>query len=362
MTEHTSPPVPRAALGHLSWILASLAVLWAYWPLLVEMSDRWRRSPEYSHGWLVPLFALVLLWLRRDPNRQTAVHGEGWVLLALGIGAGLFGPEGYSWLAPASAAAAVCGAAILIADWRPATAKPEWPGGLFLLLSGCALQLFATHFFMEWFMQLSLLPIVAGMFLLLGGSAALRWSWPAIGFLFFMIPLPHTLEVALRGPLRELGTTASTFIMQTCGLPAFAEGTIITVDDHQIGVVEACSGLRMLMIFFALSAAVALLAERPFWQRALIVLGAVPIALIANVARITSTGILHVYGYDRLADLTFHDLAGWLMMPLGLALLWAELWYLDHLFIVEDDKPMQAGLSTATILTSEDRRFARTVR
>ena len=277
-------------------------VVWAYWTALTAMADRWSRDAEYSHGYLVPLFALFILWMRRDMLDLSKL-------------------------------------------------KPSW-WGLPLLLAGVSMRSLAARYYLEWFDFLSLIPCVVGVGLMLGGWRALRWFWPAAGFLFFMIPLPFTLEVALREPLRKIGTVASTYIMQTCGLPAFSEGMVIVVNDVRIGVVEACSGLRMLMIFFALASAVALLSQRPYWERAVIVISAVPIALISNVARITVTGILYGMNLDHLAKVVFHDLAGWLMMPLGLLLLWAELWFLTKLFIIEDDQPMALGLQTAPSVPS----------
>jgi hypothetical protein len=56
----------------------------------------------------------------------------------------------------------------------------------------------------------------------------------------------------------------------------------------------------------------------------LIVLSAIPIALIANVLRITVTAVLHNQVGGRIADVVFHDLAGWFMMPVALSLLWVE--------------------------------------
>jgi exosortase len=161
-----------------------------------------------------------------------------------------------------------------------------------------------------------------------------------------MIPLPFSIEVALQRPLRTFGTVTSTYIMQTIGLPALAEGNVIVVRDYRIGVEEACSGLRMLMIFFALSTAVALISERPLWERIVIVASAVPIALVTNIMRITVTGIFYLTGNEKLADLVFHDLAGWLMMPFALGLLWVELWVLSRLFVEEEQRPLVAGLQT----------------
>src|SRR5205085_1328219 len=117
------------------------------------------------------------------------------------------------------------------------------------------------------------------------------------------------------------------------GRPAFAEGNVIVVNDASIGVVEACNGLGMLLLFFALATGVAILIRRPALDRALIIASAIPIAVAANVIRITVTGILYEVAGQRWADLVFHDLAGWLMMPLALGMLGVELWVFSRLLV-----------------------------
>src|SRR5262249_12015023 len=109
---------------------------------------------------------------------------------------------------------------------------------------------------------------------------------------------------------------------QTLGVLAYADGSIIVLRNVRLGVVDACSGLSMLLTFFALATAVALLSRRPGLDRLGIVLGAIPIAVACTVIRITATGVLHSVAGPRLAELVFHDLAGWLMMPLALGFLW----------------------------------------
>jgi exosortase len=194
-----------------------------------------------------------------------------------------------------------------------------------VLLAGLALRAAGTYLYLDWFNALALLPCLAGLALLWGGWPALAWAWPAVAFAAFMVPLPYHLEGALAHPLQRLGTWASTYALQTLGFAAFAEGNVIRMGPVRIGVVEACSGLSMLVIFFALSTAVAVLANRPLWERLLLVASAVPIAVAANVTRITVTGVLHKWVGRELADYVFHDLAGWLTMPLALGMLWAEL-------------------------------------
>jgi exosortase len=193
-----------------------------------------------------------------------------------------------------------------------------------VLLTGLAVRFAGTYVTLDWLTAASLLPCLAGLLLLVGGRPALRWGWPAVAFLLFMVPLPYRLEIALAHPLQHAATWASTYALQTVGLAAFAEGNIIRLGEVRIGVVEACSGLSMLVIFFALCTAVVLVAPLPPVDKGLIVLSAIPIALAANVARITVTGVLHKTAGGDWANLVFHDLSGWLMMPLALALLWLE--------------------------------------
>jgi exosortase len=287
-------------------ILLALAVaglIWAHWTDLVEMGQHWAHDAQYSHGYLVPLFCLGLLWRRRD---QLQHHPAG----------------------------------------------PAW--GLPILALGIGLHLTGAYFYYTWLEALALLPSLAGVVLIMGGwanLAAWRWAWPAIGFLVFMIPLPYRLEVALAGPLQRIAVISSTYLLQTFGLPAVAEGNIILLSEARIGIVEACSGLRMLVVFFALSSAVALVIRRPLWEKALVVASAVPIALVVNVMRITVTGFLHEKVSSAVANAVFHDFAGWLMMPIALGLLWLELRYLSHLLLEPPPSgPLGLGLGTSAAL------------
>ncbi|MBL8798357.1 MAG: exosortase/archaeosortase family protein, partial [Planctomycetia bacterium] len=241
-----------------------LCLLWAYWTTLTELSQRWSYDASYSHGWLVPVFAAVLLWLRRDLMPTELV-------------------------------------------------RPSWLWGGLLLTVGVACRLFGAYFHFVWYDPISLLPCLAGVVLLVGGWSAIRWTWPAILFLGFMIPLPYRYAGMLAEPLQRFATVVSTFLLQAFGLPALAEGNVILLSEVEMGIVEACSGLRMLVVFFALSTAFALIVRRPIWEKLLIVTSAVPIALAANVLRITATGVLHETVSSELANAVFHDFAGWLM-------------------------------------------------
>jgi exosortase/archaeosortase family protein len=290
--------------------------------------------------------------------------------------------ERAAWIPAVAAVLGVVGGSLIISDALPAkVGKGGW-AALFLLAIAAALRVGSAYYYLEWFDRLSLIGVVLAAVPLVLGTEALRRTWPALCFLVFMVPLPYRLEVAMRDPLRRIGTEVTTYAMQTMGIPAFAEGNVIVIpregpppadtdtasetvsaseqaDSHEIriGVVEACSGLRMMMVFVALSSAMALVTIRPLWQKAILLAAAVPIALASNILRILATGLMRVWGWDHLADLAFHDLAGWLMMPMGLLMLGVLFWFMDRLFVVEEERPLAVGLNVQPTPATEPREL-----
>ena len=184
----------------------------------------------------------------------------------------------------------------------------------------------------------SIIPTLIGVFVIAGGWSALRWSWAPVAFLVFMIPLPDVMEQSFLEPLQHIATVASTYTLQTIGVDAYNQGNqIYTGGTTPLNVAEQCSGLRMATIFLAMSVAMSLIIERPWWTKAVIILSGIPIAIIVNVIRITVTALLFkVLGPDsEVARNFFHGLAGWFMMPIALGFMYLELLILDHLFIEE---------------------------
>lgn len=268
----------RLALG-LSFCVG--VVIWAYFPTWLGLARTWSTNAQYSHGYFVPLISLAILWHRRE------------------------------WLSKAS--------------FQPNAL------GLALLVIAGGMRLAGARYYVSTLDEYSIFPTLAGLALLLGGRGALRWAWPAIAFLWFMIPLHGRVAGLLSEKLQRFATIASAHLIETAGFPAQTEGNVILLSEVDMGIIEACNGLRMMMTFFAISCAAAVFIDTAPWKKACLVLGAVPIAVACNVLRIAVTGVLHETAGRELADKVFHDLAGWLMMPLGLLFLWLELTFLDRL-------------------------------
>jgi exosortase len=284
----------------IDWGMAAVlssALLWAYWPLLSEMAERWSTDPKYSHGYLVPLFAAWLLWRR---VRQEPAGGA------------------------------------------PRRAGSWW--GLPVLLVGLGLKLAGAYVYVGPVAEGSFLVSLTGLCLCVGGKDLLRLAWPSIAFLVFTLPLPFRVEVALSQPLQRMATLSSTYLLQMLGFYAAAEGHVVLLSSGSLGVIEACSGLGMLMTFLAMATAVAVCLKRPLLDRVVVVASAVPVALAVNVLRIAATGVVHETLGPRTAQMVFHDLAGWLMMPLALALIWLELKALSRLLVEvpREDRHRQA--------------------
>lgn len=280
-------------LGIMAVALAAIGIF-TFWPELVEAQHDWETQSDYSHGYLVVPIAAYLLWDRWDRVKKIPV-------------------------------------------------RPSFLGFLPLLFA-IGLRFFGSHYFFEPLNQAAFIIWIVGVVWLLGGLQILLWAGPVIFFLIFMFPMPFRLETLFSQPLQQLATTMSCWLLQVLGQPAFAVGNVIDLAGYKLEVVDACSGLRMVVGFLALCVAYAILTRRSLWEKVLIVLSALPIAVICNVLRITITGILSQRLSVDWANRFMHDLAGWMMMPLGLAMLMAGLWYMDRLFV-------ESEVAESTIIT-----------
>jgi exosortase/archaeosortase family protein len=97
--------------------------------------------------------------------------------------------------------------------------------------------------------------------------------------------------------------------------------------------------MRSLMTFVSIAAAIAFLAVRPLWQRLVIVVSAVPIAIFCNVMRVAGQGLLDHYVSTAWSEGFAHSFAGVVMLIPALFLILGVAYVLDNLFVEDvDDK------------------------
>jgi exosortase len=308
--------MPRDTL--IAFLALTALVIYGFWNSLILLPDYWEK-PQYSHGWLVPLFAVALILMRGDARSVPSL-----------------------WNVPSSA---------------------RW-SGLALLAAGLSMRLLSALAGVEIPDMVAFVPSLAGVVLLVGSWQMLVWFGPAIAFLIFMFPLPYRLERAVMPALQDIAAGGAEFIFQTFGYGVFRDGRTFLVGEQRLDVAEACSGLHMLTVFTAMTAALAIIIERPYWERALLFFSAIPIALIANIFRITLTALGSYYGGPKLMEF-FHNemVAAVYMMAIGGLLLWLEIVILGKLLIEQQPaaKPVRApGRQAGRPANSESFTFERT--
>jgi exosortase len=231
----------------MSWrqsvvVLTALALLACYAPTLRGMSEQWWTDEDMSHGFVVPIVILWVVWRERG-------------------------------------------------RWTSLQTKPNW-WGLALLASAAGLQ-FAGALGVGLFAEsLAFLLSVAGAVLCLGGFAWLR----ALAFPFvlaiFMLPKLAIVYNQVTLPLQLIASRIAAGILTSAGIGVIREGNILDVGGHRVAVVEACNGIRYLLSLGFMAVVFAYVSDSKPWMRAALLAAAVPIAILANGVRVAAAGWL----------------------------------------------------------------------
>lgn len=280
----------------------------AFWKLLAfapfdslgELVYKWVYQSDWSHGPIIPLFSAYLVYSKWDQLRRCAIT--------------------YAWV------------------------------GLPILLAGVLGYLYVMFVLPFGYAKpLSMMIALLGLIVLLCGVPALRYLWVPWLYLFFAIPLPKRTYLQLTQPLREWAATIATAILGLADSSLQIERSGSVIDTvyrgvrHQIGVADACSGMRSTITLCALGVAVAFMSDRPVWQRIALVLSCLPIAVFCNFLRVLITTYLFVYVDERYATGNFHTLLGLLMLGVAFGLFTGLGWLLSRLVVEEPEAPENAN-------------------
>lgn len=261
------------------WIGAfSVLLLVLYGPILRSLVLDWWRDPNYGHGFLVPVFAGLVLWKERSRLAEIPLKPSNFGFLVM------FGAVGI------------------------------------LLVGSLGAELFTSRF--------SMLVLIAGIVLFLAGWKMLRAVSFPLAFLILMIPIPALIFNQIAFPLQLLASRFATFWLQLVNVPVLREGNIIILPNYQLEVVDACSGIRSLMTLITLAIAYGYLTESRRWARYLLTLLMIPIAIVSNAIRIMGTGILTYHFGPEAAQGFFHEFSGWVIFVAAMVLMFACHWLL----------------------------------
>ena len=272
MTNHS---LSKSTINSIGMIGASLLigslVIFLYQDILWGMGSDWNNNPDYSHGFLVPLLSVYFIW-------------ERWNVLASET------PSPSIW-----------GIGLLAL-------------GLFSLVVG----LIGAELYVQ---RASLIVVLSGLVLLILGWKYLWLLSLPIGFLVFMIPLPAIVVNTIAFPLQLFAAQTASFCLFSLGIPVLREGNLIMLASTTLEVAEACSGLRSLLSLLALGTVYGYFSQNVLWKRWILVILSVPIAIVANAARVSGTGILAHYFGEEAAEGFYHTFEGWLVFVVAFALL-----------------------------------------
>jgi exosortase len=286
-----------AGLPVTGWVkLLSLAILFVliFWPNLWRLWGKtypFGGEAEWQHALFIPIIGVYYLYANREQLAAAGVR-PGWLgvpILLLGIV--LFG-------------------------------YGIWPG--------------QNDFVKDFGMVVTLFGLVA----LVCGWAVMKIAWFPISFLVCGIPWPGLVYSWIAGPLQRLAAQIAVVVLQITGVDAECTGTKIIMPGanggagRTLNVAEACSGLKSLMTFVTVAAAIAFLSGRPLWQKIIIVLFAVPIAILCNVVRVSGQGILDRWS-TQFSEGFAHQFVGIIMLIPAFFLILLVGWVLDRLFVDE---------------------------
>ena len=260
----------------LAWLaLAVVAALPLFWFGLAGLAVAWAK-PEFSHGPVIPVlsFYMFLHELKAvpPPARPVADRAAGVAMIALALG---------------------------------------------LALVGNLVQIADIVFY-------ALIVWVAGLVLTGFGWRRGRVFWPSVLHLVFMLPLPMFLYWEVTTALQGISSQVGVALVRAAGVPVFLDGNVIDLGVYKLMVAEACSGLRYLFPIMSFTYVFAVLYRGPRWLKAVLLLSAVPLAILMNAFRIGVIGILvDRYGIAQ-AEGFLHAFEGWVVFLSCIGLLLAD--------------------------------------
>ena len=261
-------------LAGLAAILAGIGLV--FWQVFVRLVDAWIVDGNYSHGFLILPIAGYFVWERRAQLAAAPMRPSWLGLAMLGIGI-----------------------AILLAGL--------WGSELFLS-------------------RVALLPVIAGIVWFLFGFAHLRILAFPIAFLLLMIPIPAILFNQIAFPLQMFASRVGEWAISTVGIPVVREGNVLRLAYKSLEVAEACSGIRSLVSLITLGIVYGYFMDPRAWVRLLIVASAVPVAILANGARVAGTGMAAHWIGPEAADGFFHEFSGWIVFVFAFLMILALQW------------------------------------
>ena len=167
-----------------------------------------------------------------------------------------------------------------------------------------------------------ILTLMGTVWQIFGGRVFARMLFP-LAFLIFMIPTFPFLINVVSFRLKLFAASGAVAAAQAVGVAVQRDGVNLILPDGVLAVENACSGLRSLIALLALGALFAYLSQGPIWRRGILFALALPIAVFANMLRISALGVYAGLTNVEQAAGLFHQIGGYVLFALAFLLLTA---------------------------------------
>ncbi|MBE0414689.1 VPLPA-CTERM-specific exosortase XrtD [Yoonia sp.] len=231
----------------------------------------------------------------------------------------------------------------------PGPKRNRWPG-LVLVVFSLAFGGLGILAGIDDIVAYALILWVGGMFLISWGWSIGWRFWPGVVHLALMLPLPGVIYYKTTTYLQFVSSELGVWFLKLLSVPVFLDGNIIDLGVIRLHVAEACSGLRYMFPILSFSYIFAALYQGPGWHRVVLLLSAVPIAIVMNSIRIAVAGIIVQYYGDAWLDGFTHFFEGWVIFLACIIILFMLAWLLLFIHPKRPTLSEALDLDTANIM------------
>ncbi|MDF1809970.1 MAG: exosortase/archaeosortase family protein [Phycisphaerales bacterium] len=192
--------------------------------------------------------------------------------------------------------------------------------GVLIILAGCLLAYLSyQNAFQAGWHAGAVLMLIGAIISVVGSQVVANFA-PAAMILVLLVPIPGNIRLAIAGPLQNATARVTTTLLETMGFYVERSGNLVNINDMPVAVAEACNGMRMVFALVLVSYAFAFSVPLRNSVRLMVLLLSPIAAIVCNVIRLAPTVILYGNAPQDIAD-NFHDIAGWLMLPVAFLML-----------------------------------------
>jgi exosortase len=240
-------------------VLMAVVIGIFYAPMFINLYKWWDSNLNYEHAIFIPLASVYLIWRKRK-------------------------------------------------SFKTIPQKPQQGQSVFLFVIGFLMYLVGSSIEMFRLCIISFLIILLAFILLFYGKKMVKELIFPISFMLFMIPIPRLDD--LTAPMKLMASKVSAGFLSLVGLPVYREGNIIFLPKFTLEVATACSGLKSLILITTLSVFYGYLVLPKVSQRIVLFALSIPIAIVANITRIITIGLMAEIITQKALFNFVHDFSG----------------------------------------------------